>query len=51
MKKIVLLLCFMVLITGCSVKSIQDDNIDSIVESVLTKKITLSNSYFDGYKY
>lgn len=51
MKKIVLLLCFMVLVTGCSVKSIQDDNIDSIVESVLTKKITLSNSYFDGYKY
>ena len=51
MKKIVLLLCFMVLVTGCSVKSIQDDNIDSIVESVLTKKISLSNSYFDGYKY
>ena len=51
MKRIILLLCFLMLITGCSVRSIQNDNIDTIVESVLTKKISLSNSYFDGYKY
>lgn len=51
MKKIVLLLCLVVLLTGCSVKQVQYDNIDSIIESVLTKKIKLSNSYFDGYKY
>lgn len=51
MKKIVLLLCLVVLLTGCSIKKVQSDNIDSIIESVLTKKITLSNAYFDGYKY
>lgn len=51
MKKIVLLLCLVVLLTGCSIKQVQYDNIDSIIESVLTKKIKLSNSYFEGYKY
>jgi len=51
MKKIVLLLCLVVLLTGCSIEQVRYDNIDSIIESVLTKKIELSNSYFDGYKY
>lgn len=51
MKKIVLLLCLVVLLTGCSIKQVEYDSIDSIIESVLTKNINLSNSYFDGYKY
>ena len=51
MKKIVLLLCLVVLLTGCNIKSINDDNIDSIIESILTKDIDLANSYFNGYKY
>lgn len=51
MKKIVLLLCLVVLLTGCSIRQVKYDSIDTIIESVLTKKIDLSNSYFDGYKY
>lgn len=51
MKKFVLLLCLVVLLTGCDIKSIDNDNIDSIIDSILTKEIQLSNSYFDGYKY
>jgi len=51
MKKIVLLLCLVVLLTGCSIKTINDDNIDTILYSVLTKDINLANSYFNGYKY
>ena len=51
MKKIVLLLCLVVLLTGCDIQTINNDNIDSIIDSVLNKEIKLSNSYFDGYKY
>ena len=51
MKKIVLLLCLVVLLTGCDIQTISSDNIDSIIDSVLNKEIKLSNSYFDGYKY
>lgn len=51
MKKIVLLLCLVVLLTGCNIETINNDNIDSIVRSVLTKDIDLANSYFTGYKY
>lgn len=51
MKKIVLLLCLVVLLTGCNIKTINDDNIDTIIDSVLTKDINLANSYFNGYKY
>ena len=51
MKKIVLLLCLVVLLTGCNIETINNGNIDSIVRSVLTKDIDLANSYFTGYKY
>jgi len=51
MKKIVLLLCLVVFLTGCSVEQVRYDDIDSIIESVLSKEINLSNSHFDGYKY
>lgn len=51
MKRIVLLLCLVVLLTGCNIKTINDDNIDTIIDSVLTKDIDLANSYFTGYKY
>ena len=51
MKKIALLLCLVVLLTGCSVQKVENNNIDSIIESVLNKDIKLSNSYFGGYKY
>ena len=51
MKKNVLLLCLVVLLTGCSIKQVEFNSLDSITESVFTKDIKLSNSYFEGYKY
>lgn len=51
MKKNVLLLCLVVLLTGCSIKQVEFNNLDSITESIFTKNIKLSNSYFEGYKY
>lgn len=51
MKKIFLLLCLVVLLTGCNIETINNDNIDLIIEKVLMKDIDLANSYFSGYKY
>ena len=51
MKKIVLLLCLVVLLTGCNIKTINNDNIDSTIRSVLARDVDLANSYFVGYKY
>lgn len=51
MKRIVLLLCLVVLLTGCSIKQVEYDNMDSMVQSVLTKEVKLANSFFEGYKY
>ena len=51
MKRFVLLLCLVVLLTGCNIQKVEDNNIDAIIDSVLKKYIELSNSYFDGYKY
>jgi len=51
MKKIVLLLCLVILLTGCNIETVNNDNIDSIIHSVLKKDIDLANSYFTGYKY
>jgi len=51
MKKILLLLCLVFVLTGCSVKTISNDNIDTIIDSVLKEENSLSNSYFSGYKY
>lgn len=47
--KITVLLCILLLTTGCEV--IQNQSIDSVLDTVLSKKITLSNQIFDGYKY
>lgn len=50
MKKIILFLCI-VLLTGCTVKKVNYDNIDSLLKDSLTQEMSLSNSYFEGYKY
>ena len=46
MKKIILLLCLVILLTGCNIETINNDNIDSIVKSVLTKDIDLAKYYY-----
>ncbi len=50
MKKIIILLAFLLLFTGCTVKSINDEDIDSIIDSAIEEK---NNDYletFNGYE-
>ena len=50
MKKIIFLLAFLLLFTGCTVKSINDEDIDSIIDSAIEEK---NNDYletFNGYE-
>lgn len=51
MKKIVLLLCLVVMLTGCSIKMVENSDINTLVDTILSKDVKLANSYFSGYKY
>jgi len=53
MKKVIVLLLLVVFFTtGCSgVITVKKDDIDTIINEVLLKKSSLSNVYFEGYKY
>ena len=51
MKKVILVLLLVVLLTGCSVVRIDTNNIDNIVNVVLSKKNKLYNQVGQGYKY
>lgn len=51
MKKIILVLLMIILLTGCSVVRIDTNNIDNIVNVVLSKKNRLYNQVGQGYKY
>ena len=51
MKKLVLLLSLMLVLTGCTVVRIDTSNIDTIVDVVLSKNNTLYNTVGKGYKY
>lgn len=51
MKKIILILLFTVLLTGCSVVRIDTKSIDNIVNVVLSKNNKLYNQVGQGYKY
>lgn len=51
MKKKVLALCLLLLVTGCTIVRIDTSNIDNIVDVVLPKKNTLYNRVGIGYKY
>jgi len=51
MKKIILLLVLIVMVTGCTVEKLDDSNIDNLIDTVLSKNVSLSNTYLKGYKY
>lgn len=52
MKRIfVLLLLSLIFIPGCSIKYIDDKDVDKIIDSFLSKKLNLYNQVSSGYKY
>ena len=52
MKKIIILLSISVLlVTGCTVKKLDDTNIGSNISFLLSDDTKLYNTFFDGFKY
>ncbi len=51
MKKVVILTLMILLLTGCSIVRINTNNIDTIVEVILSKNNNLYNRVGRGYKY
>jgi hypothetical protein len=52
MKKIfVLLLTSLIFLSGCSIKKVDNENIDEMVSTILNKKLNLYNQHSSGYKY
>lgn len=51
MKKIIILLIFMLCLTGCSIVKVNNESIDSIINTTLLRENNLSNVSFEGYKY
>ncbi len=48
---IVLLSIILVLVTGCSIKKLDNSDIGKNIKILLTEKVNLHNVYFEGYKY
>ena len=52
MKKLIVLLSIVILfVTGCSVTRLDDSDIDSNIQFLLSKKVKMYNVYYEGYKY
>ncbi len=51
MKKVILLFAFLILFSGCSIKELNTEDIDKIIDETLSYKIQEANNYFKGYKY
>ena len=51
MKKIVLLSTILLLVTGCSIVKLSDNNIEKNIDTIMSEKSHLHNVYYDGYKY
>ena len=49
MKKVLLILFFLFIITGCT--SIQDMDLESVIDQSASSKLSLTNEYRSGYKY
>ena len=50
MKKNISLTLLLLLVTGCSISTINDNSFDNIVNSILYQDNNLYNTSFDGYK-
>lgn len=51
MKKIIVLLSMIILLSGCSIIKIDNQSIDVIIDTVLRSDNELCNTVFEGYKY
>lgn len=51
MKKVIIFIFVMLMVTGCSINRLNTDSLDSIVDTVLSQKVKLSNRISKGYKY
>ena len=52
MKKIIILLSIlMVIVTGCGVAPLDEDNIKDNISYLLSKNVNQYNVYYEGYKY
>ena len=51
MKKVILVLLLLMVLTGCSIVRIDTDSIDNILSVILTKENKLFNQVGQGYKY
>ncbi len=52
MKRLIVLLSVIILfVTGCSVTKLDDNDIDTNIQNLLSKKVKMHNVYYEGYKY
>ena len=51
MKRLIVLLSIVLLLTGCSFKVLSNNNISYNMKYLLSEKVKLYNVYFEGYKY
>ena len=51
MKKILYLILFLLLLTGCSITKVQEESFDYMLNTVMYQDKDLSNTVFEGYKF
>lgn len=51
MKKMFLVLAFVILFTGCEIKNITDEDINNVIDETLSNETMSANNNFKGYKY
>ena len=51
MKKVIFLLLFLVFLTGCTVKSINDEDINSLIDSAINDENRDFIEIYNGYKF
>ena len=49
MKKIVLLSTILLLVTGCSIVKLSDNNIEKNIDTIMSEKSNLHNVYYNEY--
>jgi len=52
MKKLIVLLSIsIILLTGCSIVKIDKNNYDTNIDSLMSRKVRMYNTFYEGYKY